>query len=109
LGFSSLTHAGLTVSGSSDNREWFNALSDAMANAGSVRSASVASAITTATVGTVGSLAIPTAYTQATDPTSGILLADVPARGLINRTNTFVIQSVLNQSTQTFDVNISTT
>ena len=109
LGFTSLTHAGLTVSGSSDNREWFNALSDAMANAVSVRSATVSSALTAATVGTINALAIPTAYTQATDPISGILLADVPARGLITRINTFVVQSVLNQAAQTFDVNIATT
>ncbi len=106
--YGSLTHAGLTISGSSDNRDWFAAFLDHCAVDAAVRSTTVASAITAASVSAIGATTIPAAYYQATDPLSGIAAADVPKRGLITRTLSYTLQLLLNQSTQTFDVNVVT-
>jgi hypothetical protein len=105
--YSSLTHAELTVSANSDNREWFTALFDHLAIDADVRSASQQSAIIATTASQIGALPIPVNFTQATNPVSGILPADLPRRGLIVRTLTYTIQCVVNQSTQTFDVNVN--
>lgn len=103
----SLTHAGLTISATSDNREWFMALLDHLAIDADVRSATQQSAIIAATASQIGASAIPANFTQATDPVSGILAADLQRRGLITRTLSYTIQIVGNQTTQTFDVNVA--
>lgn len=105
LAYSSLTHAGITISGTSDNRDWFAALFDWFGNAAPVRDASTASAVTARSAGAPSATSIPTAFTQSTNPTSGILASEAPSRGLVSKSYSITIQYVLNQSTQTFDVN----
>ena len=105
--YTSLTHSNLTISTSSDNREWFASLFDHLAIDADVRSPTQQSAIITATASQIGALPIPASFTQATNPVSGILPADLPRRGLIVRTLTYTIQCVINQTSQTFDVNVA--
>jgi len=105
--YTSLSHTELTISASSDNREWFMALCDHLALDADVRSASQQSAIVAATASQVGALPIPANFTQATNPLSGISPVDLPRRGLITRTLSYTIQCLMNQTTQTFDVHIA--
>jgi hypothetical protein len=102
LPYSSLTHASINVA--TDGRAWFAALADHLAIDSVKRSATVASAVISGIASSLSASAIPAEYIASTDPTSGILAADVPSRGLVNRTDTFTLQLQLNQSTQTFDV-----
>lgn len=103
--YSSLTHAGLVISGSSDNRDWMAALFDFMGNELPLRTATVASAIVATSASAIAAAAIPANFIQATDPISGIAPADVPRRGLVSRSYSFTIQQLLNPVTQTYDVN----
>jgi hypothetical protein len=103
--YTSLTQAGLVVSGVSDNRNWFAALFDYLGNDLITRSSTIASAVTARSASTISASAIPAAYTDATAPTSGILTADLPARGLVGKSYSVTIQLKLNQASQTFDVN----
>ncbi|MEE3716285.1 hypothetical protein V2H45_05955 [Tumidithrix elongata RA019] len=105
LPYTSLTHAGLTISGTSDNRDWFAALFDFLGNDLPVRSSTVASAVTARTASAIAATTIPAAYVDATAPTSGILVADLPARGLVSKSYSLTIQLILDQSSQSFDVN----
>lgn len=103
--YSSLSHADLTVAAGEDNRDWFMALFDHMATDANVRSAAIATAVTSAARGNVGAQTIPAAFTAATDPTTGINSADLPKLGLITRTVRWTIQVALNHATQRFEVN----
>jgi hypothetical protein len=106
LPYSSLTHASIDVA--TDSRAWFSALADHLVVDSIKRTTTVASSVVTGIASTLSASAIPAEYIAAVDPTSGILAADVPSRGLINRTDTFTLQLQLNQSTQTFDVLVAT-
>jgi hypothetical protein len=105
--YTSLNHTGLAVTANSDNREWFAALFDHLAIDADIRSATQQSAVIAATASQIGAIPIPVSFTQATNPVSGILSADLPRRGLIVRTLTYTIQCVMNQVNQTFDVNVA--
>jgi hypothetical protein len=83
------------------------ALLDHLAIDADVRSATQQSAIVAATASLIGASAIPANFTQATDPVSGILAADLQRRGLITRTLSYTIQMLGNQTTQTFDVYVA--
>lgn len=106
--YSSITQGGITISGSSDNRDWFAALFDWLGNGLAVRDASTASAVIARSASAISAVAIPANFTQTTDPVSGILAADLPVRGLISKSYSVTVQLQLNQTTQTFDV-LSTT
>lgn len=106
--YGSLTHAALAIAAGSDNRDWFSALLDHLALDAVIRTASIASAVTAATASAVGAIAIPAAFTATPDPTSGILAADLPKRGIITRTLTYTVQLLVNQTTQAFDVRVVT-
>jgi hypothetical protein len=103
--YSSLTHAGLTISGTSDNRDWLAALFDFMGNELPLRSATQASAIVGTSASAIAASAIPANFTTLPDPISGIVVADLPTRGLASRSYSFTIQLLLNVVTQTFEVN----
>lgn len=103
--FSSLTHAGLTISGTSDNRDWMAALFDFMGNGLPLRDAATATAIVGRTASAVAAAAIPANFTALPDPISGIDPADLPTRGLVSKSYSFTIQLALNPVTQTYDVN----
>lgn len=107
--YSSLTHGGLNTAAWQDNWAWFAALTDHLAAGVTVRDTanSIASAVTAVTLGTVDAATIPDAFIAAANPTSGILVADVPSRGLVTRTNSYTVQLELNQTTQTFDVRVA--
>lgn len=106
--FANLSHATLTVAATADNRDWFAALADWLAADASRRSTSEASAIINTSMGGVNSVGIPAAFTATNDPTSGLLAADLGKRGLISRSTSLTVQSVLNQDAQTFDVHVVT-
>lgn len=106
--YSSLTHAGLNLAAGTDNRDWFAALFDHLAIDPTVRTATVASAVTAVAAGNIGATAIPATYTQTTDPVSGIAAVDRPRRGLITRTFAYTVEILLSQTAQTFDVRVAT-
>lgn len=105
--YSSLTHAGLNTAAGQDNRAWFAALFDHLAASVTVRDELNQSAVTAAALGGVDAADIPDAFVAATDPTSGILAAEVNSRGLVTRTNSYTIQLQLSQTAQTFDVRVA--
>ncbi|MEM8603776.1 MAG: hypothetical protein AAGF24_08070 [Cyanobacteria bacterium P01_H01_bin.121] len=104
--FSALTHAALEVTVGADNREWFMALTDALIAAAAIRSTDVATAIVAAGVGGVTGSAVPTSYVSLPNPLSGINPGEITKRGLLTRSASITIQSLLNQDAQTFDVNV---
>lgn len=106
LAYSSLTHASINVA--TDSRAWFAALADHMAIDSIKRSTTVASSVVSGIASSLSASAIPADYIASVDPISGILVSDVPSRGLVNRTDTFTLQLQLNQATQTFDVLVTT-
>jgi hypothetical protein len=103
--YSSITHAGLTINGSMDNREALSALIMFLGNASLLRSTTQASGITSRTVQTTPTIsAIPASFTALPNPTSGIDPTQVLVRSLITRTCTITFNYSLNVSAQTFDV-----
>lgn len=104
--YSSITHAGLTINGSTDNREGISALIAWLGNGTLLRTTSESSAITGRTLQTPPAIAaIPAAYTTLPNPTSGILAADVIGRAIITRAISVTINFLLDGTAQTFDVN----
>jgi hypothetical protein len=101
--YTSLTQAAIDVA--ADSREWFNALSDHLAIAATVRSETQQSAVTLATAEAIGALDIPAAYVAATNPTSSI--ANVNQFGLITRAHSYTVQVALNPATQVYDVRVA--
>lgn len=90
-----------------DNRADLFALLQSISGDVATRSADTQSAVVNRALGAVQATAIPAAFTQATNPTSGIASAEVPFRGLIQRTASISIQLQLNQTTQSFDVHVA--
>lgn len=102
-------HASVNPVTGQDNRDWFAALFNHLAIDAPLRDAETASALTARTRGAAATLALPPAYTQATNPTSGIPTADLGHLSFFSQSYSFTIQLLLNQETQTFDVNHATT
>ena len=100
--YGSPAYAGLNVSEGQDNRATLAALFEVL-GASAVRNASTESAVVQAAKSTPASSTIPTAFTAATDPTSGIAAADAAQRALLSRNNTVSVQLELNPTTQSFD------
>jgi len=106
--YTSLTHAGLTISGSSDNRDWLAGFMLWVGNSATIRGASQASAITARSVSSASATIIPAQFVQTTDPTSGLLAADLPVLSLLQRVVSVSVELELNPSAQTFDVRSAT-
>ncbi|MDS3861029.1 hypothetical protein RIF25_09430 [Thermosynechococcaceae cyanobacterium BACA0444] len=92
------------INAGADSRSWFSALMLYLTDQASARTASVASAIVSRSIGSATGTSFPASWIQATNPVSGVLLADVPKRSLITRTFSVTIQLLLDQATQEFDV-----
>jgi hypothetical protein len=107
--YSSLTHAGLTVSAVSDNRDWFHALLDWLGNAVALRSATQASAITSRSASSPSGNAPSGVLIATPNPTSGLLAAETDRIAVLSKSYSITVQLVLNSVTQTFDVNSVTT
>lgn len=72
------------------------------------RSANDASAVTTKSRGSATGFTPPAAWTQAVDPVSGIAAASLPKMSFFSVSFSLTVQLLLNQTTQTFDVNTVT-
>jgi hypothetical protein len=96
-----------TVGAGEDNRAWFAALFDHMAEADVREIGITQSAVVTAALGSLGATIVPADFYAATDPTSDVVEADLPKLGLMTRSTAISIQVQLNQSTQKFDVVVS--
>jgi hypothetical protein len=103
--YSSLTHAGITISGTSDNRDWFAALLDWLGNAVALRSATVPSAITARSASAPSATNPSGDLIAATNPTSSIPSDQVDRHAILSKSYSITVQLALNPSTQTFDVN----
>jgi len=105
--YGSPTHASVNPAVGQDNRGWFAGLYGFLSQLG-IRTTSVASAITAASRGATTAVTLPTAATDATNPTTGILAADLPKRSFFSHTYSLTLQLALNQTSQAFDVNVVT-
>lgn len=103
--YSSLTHAALTVSGTSDNRDWFHALLDWLGNAVALRSATTSSAIVSRSASNPSATAPSGDLIATTNPTSDLLASQVDRYAILSKSYSITVQLALNSSTQTFDVN----
>jgi hypothetical protein len=103
--YSSLTHAGLTVSGVSDNRDWFHALLDWLGNSVALRSATVSSAITSRSASSPSATAPSGTLISTTNPTSALSANETDRYAVLSKSYSITVQLALNSATQTFDVN----
>ena len=96
------------ISNGNDNRDLVAAMSRAIASLVTIRDASNASAVTVATQATSSSFTLAAAATAAADPTTGLVAGDLPKISTTQMSTSYTIQVALNQSAQTFDVNVVT-
>ncbi|WP_024547127.1 hypothetical protein [Picosynechococcus sp. NKBG15041c] len=89
-----------------DNRDFVAALIRAFPSLLTVRTASVASAVTAVSQANPTVFTLPAAATAETNPTTGIVAGDLPKIGLLQFTTSWTVQVALNQTAQTFDVNV---
>jgi hypothetical protein len=97
--------APLAASIPADARGYLSSLYHYIVGEADVRSADTASAITAKTRGAATGFTPPPAWTQATNPVSGIAAADLIKRSFFRTTLSITVQLLLDQETQTFDVN----
>lgn len=100
--FVPLAHVAIDVA--ADSRLWWMGLMESMIAAALTRSTTVDSPILTTTRPSITSPTVPTAYTQATDPTTGLLLANIPLYGLQQRNLSLSVEFELDPILETFDV-----
>lgn len=89
-----------------DNRDFVAALIRAFPSLLTVRTAAIASAVTAVSQANPTIFTLPAAATAETNPTTGLTVADLPKIGLLQFTTSWTVQVLLNQATQTFDVNV---
>jgi len=99
----------IAIAAGEDNRDWLAALVNYLVLATTRRSADDASAVTNTTKGSATGLTPPSAWTDDTDPTTGLVAADLPKYSFFNVSYGITFQLLLDQLTQTFDVNNVTT
>lgn len=104
--FGSPSQASLDLA--NDNRDYVMALIRYIVSEASLRDATNASAITTKSVGGVTGLTLPAVAYDATNPTTGILEAQLNKIDTYSKSFSITIQRVENETTQTFDVNVVT-
>jgi len=101
----------LTVT-TDDARDWIGALFAAMVANATVRTATVASGITTRTnpltIRGTGAT-IPASWFDATNPVTGILAADVPHLRVFQETYSIEYELETNPDTQTLEIRVATT
>jgi len=102
-------HASVTIGAGEDNRDYLAALVNYLAAELTLRSGVDASAVTNKSRGSATGLTPPADWTDATNPTTGLDAADLPKYSFFNVAYGFTFQLLLDQSTQTFDVNHVTT
>lgn len=108
LPFTNLTQSALTISASSDNREYFAALFDALASALTLRSLSDSSAITDMEIGIISGSGVSDEYYTLPDPTAGISAADIDKLSVLTRSNSITIELLLDPATHTYTVHPAT-
>lgn len=97
-----------SINAGTDNRSLIAAINRAMPDLLAIRSASVASAVTAAAQSTAASFTLAAAATAATNPTTGLVEAELDKIALSQMSSAITIQVALNQTAQTFDVNVVT-
>lgn len=105
--YGSASHGSLNIATGQDNRDWVAGLYGYISQLG-IRTALSASAITAASRGTTTGVTLPAAATDTTNPTTGILAADLAKRSVFSHQYSITVQLLLNQVTQQFDVNVVT-
>ncbi|AFY39887.1 hypothetical protein Lepto7376_3711 [[Leptolyngbya] sp. PCC 7376] len=98
--------AGITAG--NDNRDLIAAMNRAMADLVVVRDATNASAVTAATQANSISFTLAAAATATTDPTTGLVAGELDKISTVQMSTSYTVQVALNQSAQTFDVNVVT-
>ncbi|ANV84619.1 hypothetical protein AWQ21_09615 [Picosynechococcus sp. PCC 7003] len=91
-----------------DNRDFVAAMIRAFPAIVPVRSASVASGVTSISQAAGTTFTLPAAATAETDPTTGLTAADLPKIAALQFTTSWTVQVALDQAAQTFDVNVVT-
>jgi hypothetical protein len=91
-----------------DGRQYLASLMAYLVGKSNVRDASIASAVISKSRSAATGFTPPANWTQAVDPITGIASADLPTLAFFSITYSVTIQMVLNQATQTFDVNVVT-
>jgi hypothetical protein len=97
-----------TVSVNTDNRIWFSGLLGYLADQASLRTATVASALTARARSGTNSFTLPPTATDPTNPTTGIDPSNLSKLSFFSHTFSFTLHILLNQTAQTFDVNAVT-
>jgi hypothetical protein len=91
----------------SQSRKWFAAMSRYLFNIIPVRVPNTTpSAVTTKALGTVTPFTLPADALATTNPSTGLDPADATVNDVYSRSVQFTIQYLLNETTQTFDVNV---
>jgi len=102
-------HASVTIGAGEDNRNYLAALINYLAAELTLRSGSDASAVTAKSRGSATGLTPPANWTAEADPITDLAAADLPKYSFFSVAYGFTFQLLLDQSTQTFDVNHVTT
>lgn len=101
------SHGGLTIGASSDNRDYLVGLVNYLYNTLAIRSAGNASALISKNKSD-GIVTLSAAAYAETNPTMGLTAANLLNSVFTQTTQTFTIQSVLNDVTQTYEVRVVT-
>jgi hypothetical protein len=96
-----------SINSGNDNRDLLYGLLNYFYGVFSVRSAATASAILSKVKGAVTSVTLPVTYTDATNPISGINSANLAIYDIYSRRVSFTVEYLLDDQTQTYDVNVA--
>lgn len=97
-----------SISVGQDNRDYIFSMIRALPDLVTLRSTSVASAVTATAQNAFAVFTLAAAATSATDPTTGILASELDKIATVSATTTITIQTIDNLEAQTFDVNVVT-
>lgn len=100
---STLSHA--TIDLAADCREYVRALLSSAFTNRPLRTAETASGVVSAGYSVASSPAVPAIWTQALNPYTALLTADVRFLSVLQKTISFTIETIENEDLQTFDVN----
>ena len=92
-----------------DSRMWVQGLAEFVSSTLTIRSASQQSAITTRTRGNTQGVTLPPAATAQANPTTDLTQSDLNKISVFSHNYSVIIQTKMNQVSQTFDVNVATT
>lgn len=99
-----------SVSLANDSRLWFMGFAQWVSVSPSilVRGATQASAVTTRARSGTQAVTLPGAATQTTDPTTDLAASDLNKISVVQHAFNVTVQTKMNQSTQTFEINVVT-